>query len=218
MESGEAMFERLCAALDLTSSRVAAASILGKRRPDFLVEGMDGTVFYAEVKTISPNTDEADMILRNRRGEVVSAGGTPGERVRSLIGKANGQLKAMEDGRPGVLVVFNPEIFLRWHTDPYFILTAMRGLDVVDVRVPLDPRHPPQFGELRSGPKKRMTPDANTSTAAVICPIEVGIDEWRVDAFHNHHATIPLPPAALLHECVHHWWMSDDERAWRQLT
>ncbi len=220
VESGEQLFECLSASLGLVSTRVPEASTLGERRPDYSVVGTDGTAFYAEVKLISPNKEETEMIERGKRGEVVGTGGTPGERMRSLIDKANGQLRAVAaEGHPGVLVVFNPELFISWHTDPYCVLTAMRGLDVVPVLVPADPRQSPQFSDVRSGPKKRMTPGANTSTAAVICPVEVevDVDDWRINVFHNRHATRALPVAALQHHAIHHWRISDDERGWNPI-
>lgn len=214
-ESGEEMFERYARELGIGTERIAEASERSERRPDFLVRGTNGAKFYAEVKLISPNKEEAEMILRAEAGEVVGTGGTPGERLRGLIGKANGQLKAVAvDGIPGVLVVLNPEIFISWHTDPYCVLTAMRGLDVVPVFVPPDPAQSPRFGELRSGPGKLMTQAANTSTAAVVCPIEVDRGVWRTNVYHNRHAARLLPPSALAGEHVYHWRISDDERNW----
>jgi len=40
---------------------------------------------------------------------------------------------------PATLFVFNPEFVLRRHSEPYAVLTAMRGLDVVDVQLSRDP-------------------------------------------------------------------------------
>ncbi|MCA1791698.1 MAG: hypothetical protein LC667_18155 [Thioalkalivibrio sp.] len=209
------MFERFSRVLGLEATRIPEASSVGERRPDFAVIGTNGTPFHAEVKLISPTREESEYIRRFADGEIFGMDGTPGARLRGLIAKANNQLKALASrGLPGALVVFNPEPLLHWHTDPYFVLTAMRGLDVVDVSVPMNPHESPAFGPLRSGPNKRMTRSDNTSTAAVICPREVGADEWLVDVYHNRFAARPLPATALAHSFVQHWYISDDEREW----
>jgi hypothetical protein len=218
-ESGEVMFERLCAALSLASSKIPEAASKNESRPDFKVLGTDGSSFLAEVKLISPSRSEAHDISRFERGEIVLMGGTPGDRLRDLIGKANRQLRALSArGLPGVLVVFNPRLLLRWHTDPYSMLTTMRGLDVVDVKVPVDPRTAPALGPLRSGPKKQMTATSNTSTAAVICPHEEERDRWIVNVYHNRHAKRTFPVEALTHHSVQHWRLSDDERDWVEIS
>jgi hypothetical protein len=217
-ESGEDMFERLCNRLALAFTRVEEASRQAERRPDYRVIGSDGSTFIAEVKTITPNPEEARDIARFESGEVFATGGTPGNRLRRLIGTANQQLKALATNAPGVLVVFNPEMFLHRHTDPYSILTAMRGLDVIDVEVPRDTYESPRFGELRSGPGKKMTSDVNTSTSALLCPHEVAKDEWRVAVYHNRHATQPLPASALAATGVTHWCIAGDERDWAPVS
>ena len=114
--------------------------------------------------------------------------------------------------------MFNPELFLRRHTDPYSILTAMRGLDVVDVQVPHDPRLSPRFGALRSGPRKKMTATDNTSTSAIACPVQVAGHEWHVDLFHNRHAARSFQAASLAGAGIKHWIVADDERDWIPLS
>jgi hypothetical protein len=208
------MFERLCNRLGLAFTRVEEASRESERRPDYRVTGSDGSNFIAEVKTITPNAQEASDISRFERGEIFATGGTPGHRLRRLIGSANQQLKALAADMPGILVVFNPEILLHRRTDPYSILTAMRGLDVIDVEVPNDMRDAPRFGELRSGPGKKMTADVNTSTSAVVCPAELEKDEWRIAVYHNRHATQPLDASAISGPGITHFCIAPDERDW----
>ena len=219
IDPGTELFERLCAQLALDFDRLPESGVLGEQRPDFAVRGADGTAFYAEVKTISPTPEEAEQIRRVDRGGIGEFGGTPGSRLRSLITKVNGQLKALaRDARPGVLVVFNPELSLSWHTEPYAVLTAMRGLDVVDVHVPRDARLAPQFGPVRPGPRKMMTDRANTSTSAVFCPREVAGGEWLVDVFHNRYAARPLSARAVVGAGVRHWSLSSNEHEWELLA
>ena len=216
-ESGEHLFERFCASLGLQHERIAEATEQGEQRPDYRVVGSDGAQFVAEVKLVSPTAEEARDIARVYRGEIFATGGTPGDRMRRWIGKANQQLKALGDQAPGVLVVFNPEVLLRRHTDPYAILTAMRGFDTIDVHVPLSPTKKPVFGELRSGGGKKMTPFHNTSTSAVVCPEEIAGGVWRTGIYHNRFAARPLAVSTLQEASAIHFRITDDERDWTQL-
>lgn len=212
--AGEEMFERLCAHLALRATRIEEVSHMGERRPDYEVVGNDGALFIAEVKAITPNAEELADIARLARREIFATSFTPGGRMRQLIRAANGQLRALADMGPGALFIFNPEVTLRLHTDPYAVLTAMRGFDVVDVAVPRDPGQPPVFGELRSGAGQRMTPRDNTSTSAIVTPIEVAPDEWHVSVFHNRFAARKIPISAIRGDSVKHWFISADERDW----
>lgn len=217
-ETGEQLFERFCAAFALKHERIAEAAANGEQRPDYHVTGSDGTEFVAEVKLVTPTDDEARDIARVYAGEVFATGGTPGERMRRLISKPNRQLKALDTGQPGVLVVFNPEFLLKRHTDPYSVLTAMRGLDTIDVQVPADSREHPVFGDLRSGKGKKMTSTGNTSTSAVICPTEGADGVWSTGVYHNRFAAHPLPVTAIQDTHVVHFRIADDERDWTPLS
>ena len=107
-ESGEELFERFCTFLGLRHERIAEAEEQGMQRPDYRVVGSDGTRFVAEVKLVTPLVEEARDIARVQRGEIFASAGTPGDRMRRWIGKANQQIKALGDDAPGLLVVFNP--------------------------------------------------------------------------------------------------------------
>jgi hypothetical protein len=217
IESGEEMFERLCAKFGLRFSRVEEASEDGERRPDYTLFGTDGSALVAEVKTVTASAEEARAIERTLRGEIFARGGKPGERLRRLIAKGNEQLKVIAGNNPGLLVVFNPDPFLGRHTESYSVLTAMRGLDVIDVQIPRDPTVSPEFGPVRSGPGKRMTENANTSTSAIVCPVEVQGGEWHVNVFHNRYAAKRLAAASLDLPGFHHWDIAQDEREWAPL-
>jgi hypothetical protein len=94
----------------------------------------------------------------------------------------------------------------------------MRGLDVVDIQIPNDPSLAPHFGELRSGPGKKMTDDCNTSTSALVCPAELPDGAWQLDVYHNRFAAQPLPLPAPWGVGIAHWAISDDERGWITMT
>jgi len=173
--SSENQWELLCASHGLVCTRVPTASSRGERRPDYEVLGLDGTRFLVEVKEITATRDEAAQISKLNSDLVGEFHAEPGARVRPLIDRANRQLKTLAQGRePGVLVVYNESPFLRHHTEPYAILTAVRGLDVVPVTVPLDPERSPVFHRVRPGPKKRLTSRMNSSISAILIPAATG--------------------------------------------
>jgi len=215
----EAYFENFCAHLGLDWEIVPTASDAGQKRPDYLLTGLDRTQFYVELKTITPNQDEAkhlELLYGGATGLSVTV--EPGARLRDLIGKANPQLKAFADRkRPGVLVVLNLEPALGHHTEPYAVLTAMRGLDVVPVRVPRDPRESPEFLDVRSGPKKRMTPEANTTISAILVLRQVYELGWVAEVYHNRFGSRPLPVSSIAGSGVRHWQVRSDERDWEPL-
>jgi hypothetical protein len=215
----EAAFEQFCQASGFTFARLATASDQGEQRPDYRVTGHDQRGFFAEIKEVTPNGEEATAIQTILRGEVGTFATTPGARMREYIAKANPQLRAITHGAsPGVLVVYNDNPFLRYHTDPYAVLTAMRGLDVVPVLVPRDPHLSPEFQDVRSGPKKRMTPRANTSIAAILTLVGGSGERLVASIYHNRHASSPLPHSSMVGDALTHYCMTEDERGWDSCT
>ena len=124
-ESGEQLFERFCASLDLEHERIAESTEQGEQRPDYRVVGSDGSRFVAEVKLVSPTAEEEREIARVHRGEISSSGGTPGDRMRRWIGKANQQLKALGDQVPGVRVsvAAQQELRIEHHQNAGYLIT-----------------------------------------------------------------------------------------------
>jgi hypothetical protein len=215
VEAGEEMFERFANAVGLRAERLEEAGRDKKQRPDFRVIGTDGQLFIAEVKLVTPSQEEAASIAQFDETGTCGFSTTPGKKLRGLISKSNSQLRAMSHlGLPGALVVFNPNWHLKFHTESYAVLTAMRGLDTIPVSVPTDPALSPVFGDMRPGPRKQMTAGSNTSTSAIICPREDEDDGWMADVFHNSFAVRPLSVAAVAHPRVRHWRLADDDSRW----
>ena len=211
----ESSFERFCETNRLSFQRIATASDDGESRPDYQVTGHDATILFAEIKEVTPNTEEREHQRLILEGKVGSFSTTPGARMREYVAKANPQLRSLTRGTaPGLLVIYNDNPFLRHHTEPYAILTAMRGLDVVPVIVPKDPRLAPQFLDVRPGPKKKMTPLANTSISAIVTIDQRPEYAWVATVYHNRHAACPLPLSALVGESFNHLRMTEDERDW----
>lgn len=215
---GEALFKHLCEDAGIRYRRVETASTTNEQRPDFILEGSK-TAIVVEVKQFDATRAEADAGKRILRGEPVVTGGLPGARVREAIGKANSQIRELsKDTLPGLLVIHNNVFGHTHHTDPYAILTAMRGLDVVPVRLPTDLNEQPTFMPVRSGPKKKLTPTANTHTSAVAVLYESSGLGVRLDVFHNPNAGIHLSLTELIAPSIRHFAMRDDERDWRHIV
>jgi len=191
------------------------ASIIGERRPDFQLIGHQGTSIVAEVKQFDPSPEERALVERTLAGEIVVRGGTPGARLREVIDRANAQLKALSGGKqPGLLVVYNNVLGGSYHTEPYAVLTAMRGLDVVPVLVPRDPAESPTFLPARPGPRKKLRADANTHISAIAILSQPSSDTFDFAVYHNPHARTALHPTDLHAGGIRHLVMREDQSGW----
>ena len=214
--------ERLFAAFGQQSRfqlhRIPTADALGHQRPDYMVRsrGRRARRVLVEVKQVGPSRAEQPMVREFERTGRVEMQGTPGERIRNAIKKAGPQLRAMNDGRgPALIVIYDAyPLGSSLHTDPYSVLTAMRGLDVIDVQVPRDPSAPPIWGALRPGPGRRMTPTANTSISGIALLRHDGPRALRLDVFHNRFAAVPLRLVDLAGGRVRHFRMRRDLNDW----
>ena len=187
----ERLFEAFCQAHSVVYRRVQETD---EPRPDYELE-VKGQLLLAEIKQFDPNKEEQTAIERRARGEQVALGGTPGERLRRAIRSANTQFKQLLTSRsdPTLLVVYN-NTPCSLHTRPYAVMTAMQGLDVVEVEVPSNLSESPRFGNTRSGPKRAMRVDANTSISAVGILCEIDRNEFQLVVYHNRYAVTPLEP------------------------
>lgn len=194
----------------------------GSKVPDFLVWLGDGSEIVVEVKQFDPNPAERAAV--QGRGSRVM-GGKPGQRLREVISKANNQLKALVRSDPGMLVVYN-RTPCALHDDPYAVLTAMRGMDVIECHVPADPSSPIVPVRERPGPGKKLTPDMNTSVSCIAVLSEffdgvavpfglAGPDpEHALAVYHNPFAKHPLDPSRLVDPRVTHYRMKEDQSSW----
>lgn len=206
----ELLFGELCSACSIEYERVAEATVQGERRPDFTIR-LSGHAVVVEIKQFDPNDDELRAHQALMRGEVVVSGTTPGDRVRKAIQSAAPQLRSLSRGElPAMLVVYNNVLSSRQHTDPYAIATAMNGLDVVPVLVPMDPSISPVFQDVRSGPKRKMTENANTTISAVGVLVRDENGQPFLHAYHNRFARHPISPEWARHARISHWRAPSD--------
>ena len=186
----EMLFELFCDQVGLPWSRVP------DKRPDYEILAQ-GIRILAEVKQLDPNPEEQALARRSAKGEVVAFGSTPGERIRREVREANRQLKTLASPEgPAVLVIFN-NTPCHLHTDPYAVMTAMQGIDAVEVSVPPDVKESPTFGPTVSGPERSLRPDANTTISAIVLLSGAGADDVCIDVFHNRFARCRLNPESL---------------------
>lgn len=187
--SGDRLFELFCSHQGIRCVRIAESTT---KRPDYKID-VGGQRIFTEVKTLEPNADERAINARRAGGEIVVGGGIPGERLRRSIRTANSQLKSIAAGTgcATLLAVFN-NTDCTIHTDPYSVMTAMQGLDVIEVSLAADPAIRPAFGPTRSGPGREMRRGVNTSTSAIAVLCERAPEDVTLLVYHNRYAAVPL--------------------------
>ncbi len=226
MTESEELFQRFCRSRGWCIQRIDPHSAPhGTKVPDFYLRPAKGAGVVVEVKQFDPNPEERDHATRRSDGEVAIHGTTPGKRLRKAISKGDKQLKAFARAEPGILVVYNRTV-VRMHDDPYAVLTAMRGLDVIDVHVPEDPALPLASGPVRAGPGKRMTSDWNTSVSCIAVlrkfwPDTAGTARapaYALDVYHNQFAKHPLDPSQLVGKHVTNYRMNEEQNWWEEIS
>ena len=159
---------------------------------------VDGRTIIAEVKEITRNKDEraSDRLLEERGyGEV--------------LGRTAGR-------HPGLLVLYDEGRIAR-HLDPYHIMTAMYGLEVVSMAVPADPSISPYRTGAKLGPDKKMTNDANTISAVGALVVTAPDDVLALHVYHNAFAATPIEPALLVRRGIRQWQIDVENRKWVEL-
>jgi hypothetical protein len=180
----------------LSVSRIATGA---ERTPDYRLS-VAGQEVIAEIKQLDPNDAEKADIVRFNEGKSGGYSALPGERIRRELSKANKQLAPLAKGHcPAIAVIYN-NVFLRSHTNPYHVRVAMYGVEQVLFAVPNDPRQRAHFVGVKFGPKRKMTPDHNTTISAVgVLVLNPPGDPQspQLIIYHNIYAKVPLDPELL---------------------
>ena len=214
----ELLFEDFCQQSEIRYDRPDAEEVapgVFPKTPDYEILIDDRTII-AEVKEITQNKEEMESErLLKKRGYGSVLGGTPGARVRKKINDSSPQIRRRTLGRfPGILVLYDYGRTAK-HLDPYHIMTAMYGLEVMDIAVPADPSSKPYSMGTRFGPRRKMTQDANTSISAIgVLAVTVPSGIIRLDVFHNRCAAIPIDPALLARDRIAQYQIDVRTRAW----
>ena len=222
MTESEELFRRFCQSQGWRAEKIDEHSVAeGRKVPDFRLQLGDGTRIAEEVKQFDPNLEE--RATAQGRGSGV-LGGKPGQRLREVIPKANNQLKALGRSEPGMLVV-NNRTPCTLHDGHYAVLTAMRGLDVIEYYVPKDQGSPIPIRE-RPGPGKKLTREMNTSVSCIAVlrelfdgvPVPFGLGgpnpEHDLVVYHNPFAKHLLDPSRLVGSRVTHYRIKEDQSSW----
>lgn len=212
----EKVFEEFCATKGITCLRIAESD---RRTPDYeLVCGAERII--VEVKEITSNKEEqeSDRLLTERGyGNVLSH--TPGDRVRKKIADCSAQIKGRTGGKhASLLVVFDRG---RGHIDPYNIRVAMYGLEQIHIAVPPLGMGSPHSTGMGYGPKRKMTPDHNTSISAIGALFMTRSAQALLYVYHNKFAQVPLKPALLAQYGVEQFELEDETigitSKWREI-
>lgn len=214
----EKLFEDFCKRKDIDCKPI---SVRSSRTPDYCIS-VNGTEIVVEVKEFSPNKEDEEMLRKavQKKGIVMGGPHRPGERVRRKIAKSAKQISNLSKGKyPGMLVLYSSIISIN-PLNEYEMKVAMFGLDSIVVSVPNSMNNMPEILGKKSGPKKKLTPNHNTSMSAIaVFTDSSGIPNLTV--YHNHHAAIKIPPTVFKKVGCQQFMLSNNNKgefpSWLQL-
>ncbi len=215
----EKIFETFCGSKGIPCRRVSESAT---PMPDYeIICGTERII--VEVKEITPNKEEqeSDRLLRERGyGNALSF--TPGDRLRKKIADCSPQIKALTAGKyPSLLVVFDRGR-VAGHIDPYNIRVAMYGLEQVYIAVPPLGKGSPYATGMGYGPKRKMTPNDNTSISAIGALFMTGPENTLLHIYHNRFAQVPLKPLLLSRYGIEQFELTEETvgtaMEWRKIT
>ena len=182
----EKLFEDFCATKSISCEKIKEES---NKRPDYWISISDLKV-VAEVKQLNPNKEDKAKYKEFKEKGFVVGDSPPGARVRGKITDSAPQISSLAKGKfPGLLVLYNTVPLVNL-LGPYHIKTAY-GLDTFVISRPASFEERPNVIERKSGPKRKLTENHNTSISA-IAVLKNNENGLSLDVYHNQHAAIPL--------------------------
>jgi len=182
----ETLFEQFCTSHNI---RWEAIPTEAGKTPDYFIY-LGREKIAAEVKQIQANTKERAEDRQFRETRLSAGGCTLGDRLRNIIITAGKQLRVKAKGQyPAIIVIYNPQFLLQQHTEPHAIKAAMYGFDTIILDLPGDVRDKPRVLDRKSGGRRMMTDEENTSISAIAVLGSSGLT-----VYHNVFAEIPLKP------------------------
>ena len=208
----ELLFEDYCRCVGIQWEHIQEEP---EQTPDYKLV-LDDQTIIAEVKEFEKNKYEQESYrLMEKRGYGKVLNEEPGDRVRKKIRKSSPQIKALTAGcHSGMLVLFD-DGQIAGHLAPHHIMTAMYGLELVEMAVPRDISIKPYIADRRFGPKKKMTEETNTSISAIGALVVTGpalILKLRV--YHNKFAAVPIDPKLLARRGILQYRIDFESRTW----
>ena len=203
MTKSELLFEKFCQVRCIPYERISPGAV---KTPDYNIY-VDKTKIIIEVKEIDANAEEQQKIKEFDRQGTIIIKSRLGKRIRDKITDAAGKFKeAGQNGHPSILVLHN-KVRLYKHTSPSDILAGMYGQLYFPVSG--NPGESLKIGEMKSGPKKKMTRDVNTSISAVGVLEDSSSEDSHFSIYHNFHAKVRLDPLLLSRFNVKSYWVND---------
>ena len=157
-----------------------------------------GLEIAVEIKQIDPNRDDIEFEKNLSEGRfAVSRSITPGRRIRAKLGVADSQLREYSKGStPTMVVIFDTTTSMAY-TDPYNVKVGMFGLDAISLAVPRELQQEPYLAGYRSGGRRTLTEDMNTSISAVSMLFQITKHPPYLIAYHNHFGRVVIDPECL---------------------
>ena len=216
--TSEILFERFCAEAKIRYVPIPRDS--EKRTPDYDLV-FCATKIVVEVKEIERNEEEKESDRQlELRGYGNATGGVVGQRIRQKIDRSSKQIKARSQGVYPSLLVLYEQHRAGINIESYQVLVAMYGLETFILAVPK--LGPPRVSGTKFGPRRKMTPNANTSISAIATLLKSHTGELRLKVFHNKFAEIPISPPMLAPYPIEQFRLGESEpdsfQHWEHMT
>jgi len=210
----EEMFRRFCKQNRIRYTRIIPSDEQGKKFPDFWMYRWFRRILV-EIKQLEPNEEDKVHINELESNGVTSVREVKtANRVRKKIDSAMPQLRTRPNDRtPAICVLYSTISLDRSFIDPFHVLTAMYGEEVVDIGLPVDPIKSPYVRGIRFGGKRKVSSRHNTTLSAVLTlHINPGEENITSSFYHNAFCTAPLRPRCLRGRHTRHYWVKIDDR------
>jgi hypothetical protein len=208
----ESLFEQFCALSAIHCKRIEPD---GQKIPDYdLFIGNKKIV--VEVKQLEPNPEESHKINQLNTSGTVTIKTEPGKRARGKITDSQGKFnRRTQDNHPSILVLYD-NVKYHKHTEPFDILAAMYGQPYFPIEYSDSSA---QIGNMKHGPKRKMTKDTNTSISAIGVLKKDKDGNPNLTIFHNKYSKVPLDHKLFAKFSVKQYIIEDENNSikWKEI-
>ena len=171
--------------------RIRVAITPGNRRPDYAI-WVGGNRCIVEVKELTPNDEDRNIIEDARAGVVEGRWVAPGKRLRPHIRSGEGQLTKFS-ARGLATIICLLDTTASFHDTDFHIRAALYGNETLHFVVP-EGSDTAEF--IGSGPGRNamLRRDERTTVSAVAILRRPAGSDTVVDLYHNPFAAIPIDP------------------------
>jgi hypothetical protein len=172
--------------------RIRLAITPGNRRPDYAIR-VGGKWCVVEVKELTPNDEDKQLIENAGAGIVEGRWVAPGKRLRPSIRSGEGQLRKFSTrGFATIICLFDTTA--SFHDADFHVHAALYGDETLRFIIPAGSDTAEFIG---SGPGRNAMlrrDERNTVSAVAIMRRPAGSDT-QIDLYHNPFAAVPIDPA-----------------------